>query len=53
MMGTYHLLDLTPEGRDEAPGEGMAWVRHHDRYAPQAPADAGPAAADSCCATQA
>ncbi len=32
MMGTYNLLDLTPMGRDEEPGEGMAWVRHHDRY---------------------
>lgn len=32
-MGTYHLLDVVPKGRDE---EGlantMAWVRHHDRY---------------------
>jgi predicted dithiol-disulfide oxidoreductase (DUF899 family) len=32
MMGTYALLDLVPKGRDEAPGQGMAWVRHHDRY---------------------
>ena len=32
MMGTYNLLDLTPKGRDEEPGGGMAWVRHHDRY---------------------
>jgi predicted dithiol-disulfide oxidoreductase (DUF899 family) len=31
MMGTYPLLDLTPEGRNEPDG-GMAWVRHHDRY---------------------
>ena len=33
MMGAYHLLDLTPIGRDE---DGldftMQWVRHHDRY---------------------
>ena len=33
LIGTYHLLDLAPKGRDE---EGlawsMAWVRHHDRY---------------------
>lgn len=37
MMGTYRLLDLTPKGRDEGPGKGMSWVRHHDRYeaAPQ------------------
>jgi predicted dithiol-disulfide oxidoreductase (DUF899 family) len=31
MMGTYHLLDLTPKGRDERDGP-MGWVRHHDRY---------------------
>ena len=31
MMGTYHLLDLAPRGRDED-GQGMAWLRHHDRY---------------------
>jgi predicted dithiol-disulfide oxidoreductase (DUF899 family) len=51
MMGTYSLLDLTPKGRDEEPGGGMAWVRHHDRYAPvpkpQAVPDAG-----SCCRAQ-
>jgi predicted dithiol-disulfide oxidoreductase (DUF899 family) len=33
LIGTYHMLDLAPKGRDE---EGlawsMAWVRHHDRY---------------------
>jgi predicted dithiol-disulfide oxidoreductase (DUF899 family) len=34
MMGTYNMLDLAPKGRDEEPGEGMAWVRHHDRYEP-------------------
>jgi len=45
MMGTYDLLDLTAKGRDESPGQGMAWVRHHDRYE-HAPA----AAASSCCA---
>jgi predicted dithiol-disulfide oxidoreductase (DUF899 family) len=32
-MTTYHLLDLTPKGRDEDAMEyGMAWLRHHDRY---------------------
>ena len=38
MMGTYDLLDLTPQGRDErdVPYK-MEWVRHHDRYAPQPP----------------
>ncbi len=33
LLGTYRVLDLVPQGRDE---EGlvhsMAWVRHHDRY---------------------
>jgi predicted dithiol-disulfide oxidoreductase (DUF899 family) len=33
VMGTYHLLDLTPKGRDEDNMEyGMEWLRHHDRY---------------------
>jgi predicted dithiol-disulfide oxidoreductase (DUF899 family) len=52
MMGTYNLLDLTPKGRDEREGP-MAWVRHHDRYEPQAvaakPAAAVAPAAASCC----
>ncbi len=44
MMGTYRMLDLTPKGRDENDGPyKMDWVRHHDRYAPQA----------SCCASKA
>ena len=49
MMGTYNLLDLTPKGRDEDPGKGMGWVRHHDRYEPQPRAKAA-ADASSCCA---
>jgi len=56
MMGTYHLLDLTPVGRDEAGmAYGMEWLRHHDRYEPAAPVKpAAPAAAgSSCCAAQA
>jgi predicted dithiol-disulfide oxidoreductase (DUF899 family) len=33
VMGTYHMLDLVPKGRDEAGLEyGMEWLRHHDRY---------------------
>ncbi len=33
IMGTYPLLDLVPKGRDENELEnGMAWIRHHDRY---------------------
>jgi predicted dithiol-disulfide oxidoreductase (DUF899 family) len=46
MMGTYRMLDLTPNGRaerDDTPYK-MEWVRHHDRYAPEAPAKAA-----SCC----
>jgi predicted dithiol-disulfide oxidoreductase (DUF899 family) len=35
VMGTYHLLDLVPKGRDEDQLEyGMDWLRHHDRYEP-------------------
>lgn len=35
VMATYNLLDIVPKGRDETDLEyGMAWVRHHDRYAP-------------------
>jgi predicted dithiol-disulfide oxidoreductase (DUF899 family) len=45
MMGTYDMLDLTPLGRDEEPGEGMGWLRHHDRYEAAPTAGAG-----SCCA---
>jgi predicted dithiol-disulfide oxidoreductase (DUF899 family) len=51
MMHTYNLLELTPKGRDEeALDYPMAWVRHHDRYAPEAPAKAAVAA---CCAPRA
>jgi predicted dithiol-disulfide oxidoreductase (DUF899 family) len=32
LMNTYNYLDLTPLGRNETPGGGMAWLRHHDRY---------------------
>jgi len=36
LNGAYHLLDLTPKGRDEAGlPHSMAWVRHHDHYDPQ------------------
>jgi predicted dithiol-disulfide oxidoreductase (DUF899 family) len=48
MMHTYNLLDLTPKGRDEAEGRGMAWVRHHDRYEP-APVAKAAATTGSCC----
>lgn len=29
--GAYHLLDLTPKGRDED-GRGMSWLRRRDEY---------------------
>jgi predicted dithiol-disulfide oxidoreductase (DUF899 family) len=48
MMGTYNMLDLVPKGRDEEPGQGMGWVRHHDRYEP-APVAKPAAAAHACC----
>lgn len=50
MMGAYHLLDLTPKGRDEDQlSYGMEWVRHHDRYEPATPALKAAPAAGSCC----
>ena len=48
MMGTYNLLDLTPKGRDENPGQGMGWVRHHDRYEPAPAAKPAGAAGSGC-----
>ncbi len=33
LNGAYHLLDLTPKGRDEpASGHKMTWLRRHDQY---------------------
>jgi predicted dithiol-disulfide oxidoreductase (DUF899 family) len=33
LNGTYHLLDITSKGRDEAELPWpMAWVKRHDRY---------------------
>jgi len=49
MMGTYNLLDLTPKGRDERDTfYKMEWVRYHDSYEVEAPAQAAPADA-ACC----
>ena len=46
MMGSYVLMDLTPQGRGERDVPyRMNWVRHHDRYE-EAPA---PTAAAGCC----
>lgn len=48
MMGAYNMMDLTPKGRGErdVPNK-MEWIRHHDRYEPEAAAAASKAA--SCC----
>jgi len=37
LLGTYRLLDLVPNGRDETgPNHNLTdWVRHHDRYGDQ------------------
>ena len=33
LNGTYHMLDLTPKGRDEQDlPYGMAWLHRHDQY---------------------
>ncbi len=34
MLGTYNILDLMPNGRNETgPNHNLTdWVRHHDRY---------------------
>lgn len=31
-LTAYQFIDLVPKGRNEGPGEGMDWLRHHDRY---------------------
>ncbi len=36
MNAAYHLLDLTPKGRDEGDGI-MRWLRRHDQYDAAAP----------------
>jgi predicted dithiol-disulfide oxidoreductase (DUF899 family) len=41
LVGTYMLLDMVPNGRDEDHlGFTMEWVRHHDRYGTDQFADA-------------
>lgn len=48
MMGTYRMLDLTPEGRAEGGlSHTMQWVRHRDRYEPNATTKTG-----ACCSSQ-
>jgi predicted dithiol-disulfide oxidoreductase (DUF899 family) len=53
LIGAYNLLDIAPNGRDEAGLKyGMAWVRHHDKYATDAtPRDkyVEPKISNSCC----
>jgi predicted dithiol-disulfide oxidoreductase (DUF899 family) len=58
-LGTYHFLDITPNGRNETINGNLTdWVRHHDRYdAGGAVAATGryvaPDDARSCCASEA
>jgi predicted dithiol-disulfide oxidoreductase (DUF899 family) len=41
LIGAYNWLDMVPKGRDEEGlPHGMAWVRHHDRYAEKQLVDA-------------
>jgi predicted dithiol-disulfide oxidoreductase (DUF899 family) len=54
LIGTYHMLDLAPKGRDEQNlAWSMAWVRHHDRYDGAAIDSKAqyvePKKSDSCC----
>jgi predicted dithiol-disulfide oxidoreductase (DUF899 family) len=43
LLGTYHVLDMTPKGRNETgPRHNLTdWVRHHDRYEDSGTAEAG------------
>jgi len=53
LIGAYNLLDIAPNGRDEAGLKyGMAWVRHRDKYAADSkPREKyeEPKISDSCC----
>jgi predicted dithiol-disulfide oxidoreductase (DUF899 family) len=55
LIGTYHMLDLAPKGRDEQSlAWPMAWVRHHDRYDgaavnPRAQYEQPKSSSASCC----
>lgn len=49
LIGAHHVLDLTPNGRNEA--STMDWVRLHDRYE-GAPAPSAIAPEASCCAAE-
>lgn len=49
MIGAYHMMDLTPNGRGERDvPHKMEWVRHHDRYDGGAATSAGAGQA-ACC----
>jgi predicted dithiol-disulfide oxidoreductase (DUF899 family) len=41
LLGTHHLLDMTPKGRNEK--STMDWMRHHDKYQDR------PAEKSCCC----
>ncbi|HEU4456827.1 MAG TPA: DUF899 domain-containing protein [Longimicrobium sp.] len=54
LLTTHHYLDLTPFGRGEGwggmpdlGGQGMGWLKHHDRYAAEAESHCCGSAADA------
>jgi predicted dithiol-disulfide oxidoreductase (DUF899 family) len=54
VLGSYMLLDLTPNGRNEPEAGNLTdWVRHHDRYGAGGHVDGTgryvPAAGGTCC----
>jgi predicted dithiol-disulfide oxidoreductase (DUF899 family) len=64
LLTTHHYLDLTPAGRGEGwdgmpdlGGQGMGWLRHHDRYETEASASdccaSAEASASDCCGSTA
>jgi predicted dithiol-disulfide oxidoreductase (DUF899 family) len=53
IMTAYVMLDMTPKGRNEAPGTNLtSWVRPHDRYSTEGRANPKTGefvTAESCC----
>jgi len=51
LLAAYRLLDMTPLGRQEAPGQGLgAWVKLHDLYETKAPDETKAGACPACAA---
>jgi predicted dithiol-disulfide oxidoreductase (DUF899 family) len=49
LLGAFNFLDMTPLGRNET--TVMDWVKHHDKYAADAPAKSRTKGDDTCCTT--